>query len=266
MAGLPVLMPFKTKSCDSNPSRTVHGANTKEPRGLRMQASKAEHEQYFYLRMLQQHFRPGVSWLDAGCGHSLIPDWLVGAAGIERKFLIEARQIVGADVDSQSLAAPSSIQRTACRLEALSFKAESFDLITCNMVVEHLTVPSTVFKEFFRVLRPGGVVLILTPNIYHWANIVSMSTPLWFHRWVLKTFFSRAPEDVFPTFYRCNTERTIQRLLRSAGFLKVLVHMVPGRQRLMGFGPLFYPEYLFYRASLNHPQLREILCAIAEKT
>jgi ubiquinone/menaquinone biosynthesis C-methylase UbiE len=233
---------------------------------LRIRASKAEHEQHFYLRMLHQHFRPGISWLDAGCGHSLIPDWLPGAKEIERIFLHEAGLVVGADVDAQALAAPSSIQRVACQLEALAFADRAFDFITCNMVVEHLSAPVGVFKQFFRVLRPGGIMIILTPNIYHWANIVSMLTPFCFHRWILKTFFDREPEDVFPTIYRCNTERTIKSLLGSAGFSPINVHMVPGRQRLIEFGPLFYPEYLFYELSMRFSQLREILCVVAQKS
>jgi SAM-dependent methyltransferase len=195
----------------------------------------------------------------------LIADWLPGAKEIERTFLNEAASVVGADVDSQSLAVPSSIRRIACQLEALAFDDGAFDFITCNMVVEHLSAPAKVFKEFFRVLRPGGVVIILTPNIYHWANIVSMLTPFWFHRWSLKTLFNREPEDVFPTLYRCNTERTVRRLLGSAGFPSVTVHMVPGRQRLIEFGPLFYLEYMFYQLSMRYSQLREILCAVAQK-
>src|SRR5882672_4032677 len=233
---------------------------------LRIRASKAEHEQHFYLRMLQQHFRPGISWLDAGCGHSLIPDWLPGAKEIERTLLNEADSVVGVDVDSQSLAAPSSIRRITCNLETLAFDDGAFDFITCNMVVEHLSAPAKVFKEFFRVLRPGGVVIILTPNIYHWVNIMSMLTPFLFHRWILKTLFNREPEDVFPTLYRCNTERTTQRLLGSAGFPSITVHMVPGRQRLIKFRVLFYLEYLYYRLSMRYSQLREILCIVAQKS
>jgi ubiquinone/menaquinone biosynthesis C-methylase UbiE len=233
---------------------------------LRMRARKEEHEQHFYVRMIMQHFRPGMRWLDAGCGHSLIPEWLKGGARIEQKFLSEAEMIVGADVDIPSLVAPSPIRRVACRLEQLGFQDRTFDLITCNMVVEHLAAPAKVFSEFSRVLRPGGIVIMLTPNIYHWANIVSMLTPFSFHRLALKRLWNQEPEDVFPTLYRCNTRNRMQTFLRTAGFSNIDVHMVPGRQRLVEFGPLFYPEYLWYRLSARWDNLREILCAIAEKS
>ena len=58
----------------------------------------------------------------------------------------------------------------------------------------------------------------------------------------------------------------MQTFLRTAGFSNIDVHMVPGRQRLVEFGPLFYPEYVWYRLSARWGNLREILCAIAEKS
>jgi SAM-dependent methyltransferase len=232
---------------------------------LRARARQEEHEQQFYTRMLQQYFRPGIHWLDAGCGHSLIAKWLRDADQIEQKFLDEAKIIVGIDIDIPSLAVPSRILRVAGYLENLAFANETFDLITCNMVVEHLLAPKKVFAEFFRVLRPGGLVIILTPNLYHWANIVSMLTPLWFHRQILKKWWNREPEDVFPTLYRANSERNLGRLLRASGFSDTTVHMVPGRQRLTEFGPLFYPEYFLFQVGRRFKNLREILCAIARK-
>jgi ubiquinone/menaquinone biosynthesis C-methylase UbiE len=232
---------------------------------LRVRAQKEEHEQQFYLRMLQQHFQPGMRWLDAGCGHSFIPDWLRDSKSIEQKFLDEANVIVGADIDVPSLTAPSRMQRVACHLEKLAFQNETFDLVSCNMVIEHLLVPEKVFAEFFRVLRTGGLVLILTPNIYHWTSIVSMLTPVSFHRQILKRLWHREPADVFPTFYRCNTARRIKKLLGTSGFSTTNVYMLPGRQRLIDFGMLFYPEYFLYKLSLRFKNLRENLCVIAQK-
>jgi hypothetical protein len=68
--------------------RTASGRNLREPAG------KFAHEQHFYVRMLKQHFRPGMRWLDAGCGHSLIPKWLRSALEKEPRCLKEAEMIV----------------------------------------------------------------------------------------------------------------------------------------------------------------------------
>jgi ubiquinone/menaquinone biosynthesis C-methylase UbiE len=232
---------------------------------LKESARQSEHEQQFYLRTLCQVFTPGIFWLDAGCGRTIIQKWLRGAEETERRFIREARLVVGADVDAPSLSSESPILRIACDLSSLAFRSETFDLITCNMVVEHLAQPQKVFYEFFRLLRPGGKLVILTPNLYHIANIISRYSPFWFHKWVLEKLSERPDEDIFPTLYRCNTERALRNSLQKVGFLDPTVHLVPGRQRLLDFGLLFYLEYAFYSASLRFRQLREILCAVAQK-
>ncbi len=43
---------------------------------------------------------------------------------------------------------------------------ESFDLIWCSEVIEHLADPASTLAEFRRVLRPGGDLILTTPNSY----------------------------------------------------------------------------------------------------
>lgn len=47
--------------------------------------------------------------------------------------------------------------------ERLSFSDHSFDLIVSNDVLEHVANPKKAFKEAWRVLRPGGVLLMTVP-------------------------------------------------------------------------------------------------------
>ena len=52
--------------------------------------------------------------------------------------------------------------------EGLPFAADSYDLLWCSEVIEHLKDPSHALDEFRRVVRPGGDIILTTPNSYAW--------------------------------------------------------------------------------------------------
>lgn len=66
--------------------------------------------------------------------------------------------------------------------EALPYIAESFDLITCTEVVEHLENYRRLVGEVFRVTKPGGTAIFSTPNI---LNLQSRLRFLFFGFWDL---------------------------------------------------------------------------------
>jgi len=53
----------------------------------------------------------------------------------------------------------------------LPFREGLFDLVLCTEVLEHLHTPELALKELWRVLRPGGKLLLTTPFAYaiHYA-------------------------------------------------------------------------------------------------
>jgi len=46
----------------------------------------------------------------------------------------------------------------------IPFQPNTFDVVTCIQVVEHMTDPELFFKEAFTVLKPGGIAIVTTPN------------------------------------------------------------------------------------------------------
>lgn len=50
----------------------------------------------------------------------------------------------------------------------LPFPDGQFDLIWCSEVIEHLERPDAALREFRRVLKPGGRLIITTPNSFFW--------------------------------------------------------------------------------------------------
>ena len=66
--------------------------------------------------------------------------------------------------------------------ERLPYADSSFDIITATEVVEHLEHYRETLREFHRVLRPGGICILSTPNI---LNLNSRLRFFWFGFWNL---------------------------------------------------------------------------------
>jgi ubiquinone/menaquinone biosynthesis C-methylase UbiE len=49
--------------------------------------------------------------------------------------------------------------------EGLPFESSAFDLVTCTEVIEHLEHYRYTLREMYRVLKPGGALVLTTPNI-----------------------------------------------------------------------------------------------------
>ncbi|HMQ34138.1 MAG TPA: class I SAM-dependent methyltransferase [Chloroflexaceae bacterium] len=50
--------------------------------------------------------------------------------------------------------------------QTLPFQSASFDTVLCNEVLEHVPEPARLLREAARVLRPGGVLLLTTPQTW----------------------------------------------------------------------------------------------------
>ncbi|MEX1169639.1 MAG: methyltransferase domain-containing protein [Chloroflexota bacterium] len=102
----------------------------------------------------------GRDVLDVGCntGYGTI------------RFAPIAHRVVGVDVSPRAIDAarlrapdgrPEFILTTGFELP---FPAATFDLVTSFQVLEHVPDPLTFLRELARVLRPGGTVILATPN------------------------------------------------------------------------------------------------------
>lgn len=48
-------------------------------------------------------------------------------------------------------------------ITSMPFKDDSFDLVLCSHVLEHVPDDRTAMKELYRVLSPGGLALLMVP-------------------------------------------------------------------------------------------------------
>jgi ubiquinone/menaquinone biosynthesis C-methylase UbiE len=106
-------------------------------------------------------------------------------------------------------------------LYQLPFPDNSLDLITCHMVVEHLDQPLQAFREVARSLRPGGALVVITPNLLNYgifANAIATKLlPEKLRLRIVRASDSRAEEDIFPVLYKANTMRRLVQLLQVSG-------------------------------------------------
>jgi SAM-dependent methyltransferase len=132
----------------------------------------------------------------------------------------------------------------------LPFAGESFDIIHCRWVLEHLAEPVKVFREFARVLKPGGRLLALTPNVHHYSMTISMCTPHWFHRW-----WKGEDSHHFPTFYRANSPRAIRRLCARSGLQLERLQLIEGAPRYFSNHPFLFYCGMLYERTVNSTSL-----------
>jgi SAM-dependent methyltransferase len=72
--------------------------------------------------------------------------------------------VVACDIDPRC---PSAL--TVDANEPLPFSDSEFDLLWCSEVIEHLLDPAFTIREFKRVLKPGGKLVMTTPNQDFWV-------------------------------------------------------------------------------------------------
>jgi SAM-dependent methyltransferase len=102
----------------------------------------------------------GRRTLDAGCG-TAYGSALLAAAG--------ASAVVGVDLAADVLddarpRMPANVTLESGDVTALPCEDASFDLVVCFEVIEHLEERSRALDEFRRVLAPGGLLALSSPN------------------------------------------------------------------------------------------------------
>jgi SAM-dependent methyltransferase len=142
-----------------------HGYTPAEPFLFELHAAMLRRLERLFLA----HIAPGARVLDAGCGRSLFTE-------IERAWPFT---IVAADVDLDLLrsrkAEHPEVRWAVGEAHPLPFRTAAFDALFAGELIEHLADPGAGVAEFRRVLRPGGTLILTTPNRLRLANLVDRS-------------------------------------------------------------------------------------------
>jgi len=185
-------------------------------------------------------FRDSAPVLDIGCGR-----------GVFLQLLAEAQiEAFGIDHSEEALAVCREKGFKVRGQDArayLSAESESFGGIFCSHVIEHMGYEDALafLQLCYRALRPGGRLLLITPNP---EDICVMSDIFWLD----------------PTHVRPYPKLLLKAMLQSGGFRIELAKQFLGSWRLIGGRNV--PSFLLRRMLLGRHFGRPNTLLLAEKT
>jgi len=212
-----------------------------------------------FQEVINSYVPAGSALLDAGCGR--------GHTFLYRRRLPSVR-VVGLDMSRHARDNPNVDSQLRGNLEALPFADASFDAVLSTHVAEHLARPEAAFAEMARVLRPGGRLLLLTPNRLHYVPLLARLLPTGLHA-AVNRHRGLGEHNVFPTFYRANTAADLRRLAAGAGLHVERLDAFETEPEYLAFHPLAYAAGVLYERLVNRYRalapLRVNLLLVARK-
>ena len=128
-------------------------ASAERPAQLRLAEATSRNTHNVIARLLYESTDDGRV-LDIPCGEGAFTQRLLG----------KGYEVHSADVQCD-LKAEGATFRAANMNEALPWEDGFFDVVACIDGIEHIERPFDFVDECRRVLRPGGILLVSTPNI-----------------------------------------------------------------------------------------------------
>lgn len=94
----------------------------------------------------------------------------------------------------------------------LQFQSEKFETVTCLEVLEHVENPRKLVREMFRVMKPGGNIVLSTPNNHSWRAILS---------YIFREHFVAFTNSSYPAHITAINKADLERMCKEAGFSNI---------------------------------------------
>ena len=197
--------------------------------------------------------------VDVGCGEgtwTALAAEYVGRAGVDVS-------IVGLDWSVAALRQARGrglqVMRGSAEYPGLPLGSESLDLMIISELIEHLVDTDMALMEARRVLRPGGTLLLSTPNLAAWYNrgLLMLGVQPLFTEVSLQGIYGRPGHEVVGHL-RVFTRRALAALLAAHGFEDITIAGAPYHDVPKPFRPLD-------RLLCKTPSLSSILLASARR-
>ncbi len=116
----------------------------------------------------------------------------------------------GADILPRPAELPADTQWVECDLnQPLPLPSGAFDVIVSSEVIEHLENPRAMFRDLFRVLRPGGLLILTTPNQASLRSLLAL---------VLTGHFLAFRDRAYPAHITALLRTDLSRICAETGF------------------------------------------------
>jgi ubiquinone/menaquinone biosynthesis C-methylase UbiE len=165
------------------------------------------------IAALRRHARPGGQALEVGPGCGVYLPVLASLFG----------RVVAADIEEAYLRHAARLRQTLPNLElvrddvcASSLPEQAFDLVLCTEVIEHIPQSEAVLRGIRRLLKPGGVLVLSTPQRY---SPLELAARIAFLPGVIQLVRQVYREPVLETGHvNLMTAHALRRQLHGAGF------------------------------------------------
>jgi 2-polyprenyl-3-methyl-5-hydroxy-6-metoxy-1,4-benzoquinol methylase len=145
-------------------------------------------------------------------------DYGAGVGSFTRRLSASHRfeQIDGADILPRPENLPSAIPWHRLDLnDANAIRAASFDVVIAAEVIEHLENPRQVAREWFRILKPGGTLILSTPNNESIRSLMAL---------LARGHYVAFLDSCYPAHITALLRKDLMRILSEAGFSDVRFH------------------------------------------
>ena len=176
------------------------------------------------LKRIEKYYPQKGTILDIGCATGF---FLLAAR--EREW--DARGVEYSDYASQIAREQHSLQVKTGTIKEAEYKDEFFDCVTMWDLIEHVTDPMADLAEVNRIMKPDGILAIITPNV------ASFIAKLWGKKWLL---WNRTDHLYF------FSPNTLNQMLKKNGFKIIKV-------KNLGYGGKFVSvDFIFERLKKYH--------------
>jgi SAM-dependent methyltransferase len=201
-----------------------------------------------------------ITAVDVGCGDGMCTEFALNTCNAAPGASV---RIVGLDWSQAALkqahARGLPVARGSADDSGLPLASSSVDVVIMSEFIEHLVDPDNALDEAWRVLVPGGTLLLSTPNLAAWYNRVLLAGGIQpvFSEVSLRGIYGRPGSEVVGHL-RLFTRRALLSLLTAMGYVDITIEGAPYHDVPRAFRPL---DRLF----CHTPSLASNLLVLAHK-